>query len=214
MVRKLMFAAAISLFAATAGADTPTVTINSPTGTIYVASFPYAASLNVTVSHTGEELRNLHVLNMFVDGVSLFGGAVGDPFDTSNNCKNPNLTTVTTSCSTNASDTATFSVPWSVPGPGSYVVTLSIKHTNEIGADEETVTFNLLAIEYPAPPSIANAYINKTFGAKASAKIRGCVINRIAENHAKFESYGPKGGPYNKSFVEADTLAFWGSCQP
>jgi hypothetical protein len=150
-------------------------------------------------------------LDVLVNGASLFASAVGDPFGTSNECKSPNLTSVTITCSTNGSDEATFGIPWTVPAPGTHTITVSIKHQNDIGEDEETVTFSLIAVEYPAPPAIANAYINRTFP-KSAAKVRGCVISQIAEKHAHDSAYGPKGGPYDSALVEADVLSFWAPC--
>ena len=189
-------------------ADAPTLTINSPTGTVYVASFPTLQQLNVTLSHN--DLSSLNVLELFVNGVSLTG-TIGNPFDSSNNCKYPNMS-VTSSCITNGLDQATFTVPWTVASPGTYVVTASVKHRGVEGDVTETVTFALVAVEYPAPPAIANAFINQTYGGRGAAKVRGCVINQIATYHAQFERYGPKGGPYDNALIYADVTAFWRPC--
>ena len=189
-------------------ADAPSLTINSPTGTVYVAGFPTLQQLNVTLVHN--ELKSLNVLELFVNGVNLTG-TIGNPFDGANNCKYPNMS-VTSSCTTNGLDHASFTVPWTVSGPGSYVVTASVKHQGVEGEVSETVTFALIAVEYPAPPAIANAYINQTYGGRGSARVRGCVINQIATYHAQFERYGPKGGPYDNGLVYADVTAFWRPC--
>ena len=195
-------------FSQLAYADAPSLTINSPSGTVYVASFPTLQQLNVTLSHN--QLKSLNVLELFVNGVSLTG-TIGNPFDSANGCKYPNMA-VTSYCETNGLDRATITVPWTVAGPGSYVVTASVRHQGLEGEVTETVTFSLIAVEYPAPPAIANAYINQTYGGRASARVRGCVINQIATYHAQFERYGPKGGPYDNGLIYADVTAFWRAC--
>ena len=189
-------------------ADAPSLAINSPSGTVYVAQFPTLQQLNVTLSHN--QLKSLSVLELFVNGVSLTG-TIGNPFDNANACKYPNMS-VTSSCNTNGLDQAVIAVPWTVSAPGSYVVTASVKHQGLEGEVTETVTFALVAVEYPAPPAIANAYISQTYGARGSARVRGCVINQIATYHAQFERYGPKGGPYDNPRVYADVTAFWRPC--
>jgi hypothetical protein len=190
-------------------ADAPSLTINSPTGTVYVAQFPTLQQLNVTLTHN--QLRHLAVLELAVNGVSLTPSPIGNPFDNANQCKYPNMA-VTSSCSTNGLDQAVISVPWTVPAPGNYVITASVKHQGDEGEVSETVTFSLVAVEYPAPPAIANAYINQTYGGRGSARVRGCVINQIAALHAQYERYGPKGGPYDNATVYADVTAFWRPC--
>jgi hypothetical protein len=68
----------------------------------------------------------------------------------------------------------------------------------------------MLAVEYPAPPAVANAYINSDPTYKAApGKKRGCIISKVAEKHAKWSDdpyvgYGPKGGPYIEEAIEAD----------
>ena len=42
---------------------------------------------------------------------------------------------------------------WTVPAPGQYAVTVSVKHQGELGEDTEDATFSLIAVEYPAPPA-------------------------------------------------------------
>jgi hypothetical protein len=73
---------------------------------------------------------------------------------------------------------------------------------------------NLMTAEYPAPPSVANKYINGTSALKsASAKVRGCVLNEIAREHGQNTKYGPKGGPYDESLIRSDVYSFWtGAC--
>jgi hypothetical protein len=91
------------------------------------------------------------------------------------------------------------------------VITASVKHQSETGAVTETVTFSIVAVEYPAPPAIANAYINQLYGGRGAARVRGCVINQIAANHVAGR-YGPKGGPYDNALVQSDVRYFWPLC--
>ena len=91
-----------------------------------------------------------------------------------------------------------------------------------------------------APPALANQYLNGTLRQNAcptqenpdpgsvipspvtgkksiSSRIRGCVIQQVAEKHAKLSDnlggyYGPKGGPYDTNLVKADVLAFLPGC--
>ena len=103
--------------------------ITSPTaagGTIFVPSFPYNTSISFNVNH--EQLKDLNVLKVLVNGVSIVGGDIGDPFDTGNTCKDPNLTSVSSSCNTNGSNQASVTVPWIVNAPGNYTITVSVKH--------------------------------------------------------------------------------------
>ena len=185
-------------------ADTPALDITSPTaagGTIFVPSFPYNTSIAFNITH--DQLKDLNVLNVLVNGVSIVGGDIGDPFDTSNACKNPNLTSVSNSCNTNGSNQASVTVPWIVNDPGNYTITVSVKHRGDTGEDEEIVAVALLAVEYPAPPAVANAYIKSQY-AKLTAGRRGCVISAIAKEHGQNERYGPKGGPYVESLIRSD----------
>lgn len=187
-----------------AKADTPTLDITSPTaagGTIFVPSFPYNTSISFNVSH--DQLKDLNVLKVLVNGVSIVGDDIGDPFDTANNCKNPNLTSVSTNCNTNGLNQASVTVPWVVNEPGNYTITVSVKHRGNTGDDEELVAVAMLAVEYPAPPAVANAYIKSQY-AKLPAGRRGCVISSIATEHGQNERYGPKGGPYNETLIRSD----------
>jgi len=191
-----------------AKADQPTLEITSPTaagGTIFVPSFPYNSSVSFNITHN--QLQNLNVLKVLVNGITIVGGDIGSPFDNSNLCKNPNLTSVSSSCVTNGSNQASVTVPWVVNGPGNYTITVSVKHQGDTGEDEELVAVALLAVEYPAPPAVANAYIKSAY-AKLTAGRRGCVISAIATEHGQNERYGPKGGPYVESLIQSDVEYF------
>ena len=199
------------LLVAPASANAPTLAITAPTGTVFVNQFPYNAAVTFTVTHA--ELKDVNVLNVYLNGVQIWDGdAVGKPFENDNDCKST-LTVHTTSCSTNGSDVATVTVPVLIPSPGNYTLSLSAKHQSAEGEDEEAVAFQLLAVEYPAPPAVANAYINATPALKSlSGKKRGCVISQIANEHGQNETYGPKGGPYNTPLIQQDVWSFLGGC--
>jgi hypothetical protein len=112
-------------------------------------------------------------------------------------------------CSAIDANNATVTVPWTISGPGSYVLLVSVKHKNEVGEGSETVQVYVVPAGYPAPPSIANAYINSVSALKSgSSKIRGSVLNEIAREHGQNNKYGPNGGPYNESLVRHDVSVF------
>jgi hypothetical protein len=196
-------------------ADAPVVTITSPTdgSTLYFPSFPATVNLGFTISHN--DLSDLNVLDIKVDNTSIFsGGPLGNPFP-SNACSSaqmvlPNIS----SCSTNGSNLATVSAPCVVSQIGTYAIAVSVKHRGAEGVDEEDVTIALLVVEYPAPPAVANAYLNNgTFNKKTlTGSVRGCIISQIANNHAMESKYGPKGGPYDESLIKADTDILYSIC--
>jgi hypothetical protein len=209
MLRKFALAlVAVVLFIAPADAHAPDIELTIATA-IAVPSFPATVAIPLTVVH--DSLQDVHVFEVLVNGVSLTG-VVGDPFDTSNQCKSPNLTNVASSCATNGIDTAEVTIPWTVSGPGSYVITTRIRHQSTEDIDEETVAVTLIVAEYPAPPAIANQYIaSKKY--KLTSGTRGCIISAIAQNHAHDSKYGPKGGPYDNALVNRDVDFYrLGSC--
>jgi hypothetical protein len=92
----------------------------------------------------------------------------------------------------NQSAEATFSA--SVPGPGDYTLSVVGKRGATDYCDEEEVSaIQLVAVEFKAPPALANEYINAHYS-RLNGKRRGCVVSAIAQNHAKLSLYGPKGG--------------------
>ncbi|CAN5692332.1 hypothetical protein BH20ACI4_BH20ACI4_28340 [soil metagenome] len=198
----------VSLTITPVKADTPTISITGPSGTVFVPGFPYNTTIDFTISHA--DLNDLNALRVDIDGNQLHN--FGNPFSTTAcNSGGGNLAGVATLCSV-AAGTATVKIPWSVPGPGTYTISVSVKHNGAEGEEVETATFVLTAIEYPAPPAVANAYLN-TFTPKVNAKKRGCVISQIANNHAQNSKYGPKGGPYDETLIRSDTDLYLAGCQ-
>jgi hypothetical protein len=210
MRTKLLALAALSLTSGLAlgqsGAEAPTLNITAPTaagGALYLGAFPSTLPIQYTVqANGGAELKNLTQLNASVNGVSLYGGQM-NPFTNTNACVSA-LTTAPNTCFVSSSTNASLSVPWTISAIGDYTLIVTARYQNAAGSDEEVVTVALVSAEYPAPPSVANAYINAGAGGlPLSGKQRGCVISRIAEQHAKYETYGPKGGPYNELLIHS-----------
>lgn len=195
-------------------ADAPSVTITAPTAPVYVPSFPATLPVTVVISHA--DLGDLHVLDLRLAGstTSLLPlGALGNPFPSGNCGSQMDFAHGVTSCNTSGtSATVTLLLP--VTGPGDTVVEISIKHQGSSGSDTETITVFLLTASYPAPPSVANNYINKEPLLKSAAsKIRGCVLNQIAKQHGQFSAYNPAPGPYDTIKIQKDVYAYWtGAC--
>jgi hypothetical protein len=191
------------------------MTIVSPTGTIFVTGPGAVVPIMLTAQH--DPLGVLTQFDVQVDGVSIIGGQV-NPFTggaTPNLCTAA-LTAVSAACATNGLDQAAVTVNWTVQTvPSSYTLFVKSRHQSLDGTDEEEVLVQVLDIEYPAPPAVANAFINSQSSAirkQFSSGIRGCVISQIAEGHAKLEAYGPKGGPYDVPHIQSDVKAFSCSC--
>lgn len=191
--------------------------IGGPNPTIFVGSFPTTISVAMSVVH--EETRHLNVLDLQVDGVSVLnnGAPIGNPFQgpgNTNACPTT-LPVGMTSCNVTGTSNAAATLSLPLEESGQYSITLSVKHRSDSDEDSETISVALLNVEYPAPPAVANAYINSQPSAIRklfSSKVRGCVISMIAENHAKDSRYGPKGGPYDENLIKADTSFYSTSC--
>jgi hypothetical protein len=227
-MRKVYAIAALAVLAsATALATEPQVTITSPSGALYVNQFPYSAPITFNVYHgpstdsngTTSELKNINKLQVLVNGISLAnfgdGGPLGNPFNNANQCSNSmTVANGVQNCSVTDANNATVTVPWTIPGPGSYVLLVSVKHQGDTGADTETVQVYVVTAGYPAPPAVANSYINSVSALKSgSAKVRGCVLNEIAREHGQNNTYGPNGGPYDETRIRHDVFVFWtGTC--
>lgn len=197
-------------------AHQPLVDITSPTGTVYLASFPADVPVAFTVSHPDGEVRQLNVLEVTVDNAVITNGgfSLGSPFQgpgNVNSCAKVLGTAGFSSCNLIDSSNVEVGANWTVPGPGNYVLAVSVRHTNEIGEDSEEVAIMTLSAEFPAPPAVANAYINAQYPS-IKGKVRGCVISAIAELHAKDSAYGPKGGPYADAVIRNDVDDFRGLC--
>jgi hypothetical protein len=217
----VLFSISPALVGAAGGPPAPTpltVDITDPTTgvTVYVPSFPANVDIMFIITHN--PLKDVGVLNVEVDSISIFSGgnAIGNPFDIDNMCSGQMVLPNISFCSTNELDEGTVKAPWLVPEPGTYTITVSSKHTG-VGeavtdSEEADIQLSLVNVEYPAPPAVANAYLN-SLGIKIKGGVRGCIISAIANNHAWYSAYGPKGGPYNIPLIEGDADALLLSCQ-
>jgi len=204
-------------------ATAPTVTITSPTtGTTIYGSFPYLLPLTFQITHEDQgDLNSIKSLTItaqkagdptpttILDGVKPFAG--------NNTCASPVPAGIVSCAVSPDGMTGTLGVNWLVPSAGTYTFVVSASHGNADGSDTIEVIFDLqtVSVEYPAPPAIANAYINglsSTLRKQFTAGVRGCVISQIAELHGKQEYYGDKPGPYNVAKVQADVKTFSQGC--
>lgn len=210
LIRPLSIALLLSPIAATA--HEPAMTILEPTGTVYLESFPAVVPVKFEVQHA--EVKDLNVLQVTVDGLSILSeDEVGNPFkgpSNTNTCANIDGRSDFTSCSLLSASQVQVGLNWTVPAAGTYSLLVSVKHSGATGEDIESVQFLTLTAEYPAPPAVANAYLNAYNPPKG--KVRGCIISAIAELHAKDSAYGPKGGPYNESVIHEDVEDFRTAC--
>jgi hypothetical protein len=208
-----------ALIASIGFAQAPTINITAPTGTVFVSSFPFNTNIIMQISHPAG-LEHLQVFDAEVSQISPVSTAyallthIGNPFDQNGACSGQ-MTPANkiSACSTNLG-TANVSVMWQVPAAGTYSMKVTLKYQGNEGVDIEPVTFTLLlSVEYPAPPAIANAFINSNPTLKkGSATVRGCVVSQIAILHGQTHKYNPPPGPYNEALVQSDVTAFWPAC--
>jgi hypothetical protein len=218
---KTVAAAALALFSALPALAqstqiAPTITILSPTSTatLFSATFPFTQTVSFKIGHV-ETLAKVQVLDVSVNNVTIINGGqpLGNPFGVDSLCVSA-LTTAPNTCVNASTSEATVGVPWSIQAPGTYSLLVSAKYRSAEGMDQETILVAQATVEYPAPPAVANAYINGDPYLRAlSGKKRGCVIAKVAEQHAQFSAYGPKGGPYAEDAIRAAALSFASTCQ-
>jgi hypothetical protein len=224
LLLKSMSSAAVVFLASQAFAAAPIVEITEPTAenTVFSDTFPFTQpisfSLEATTRKQGQtdvnaELKDLGVLDIQVDQVTIFnnGEPIGSPFTNDNLCHS-SLISNSSSCEVTDSENASVTVPWSVPAPGEYVISVSVKIQSDEGEDVETVLVELLNAEFPAPPAVANAYLRTNPTVLVHKRHQGCVISGIAEQHAKYETFGPKGGPYKTDLIEAWVVSLASDC--
>jgi hypothetical protein len=202
--------------------EPPDITITYPTtGTTLYVNFPYTVQLAFTLDTSSAlnnqsvpfQLKDVVELDVAIGSTALWSAPI-NPFTNANACTS-DLLAVSTSCTPDSADPthkANIVVPWVVTGPGTYSVTVSAKLQGDEGQDSEyNIQLLLLVAEYPAPPSVANAYIKTSLG-KLTTGVRGCVISAIANNHAQDSRYGPKGGPYDQALIQSDVVSYAYQC--
>jgi hypothetical protein len=65
-----------------------------------------------------------------------------------------------------------------------------------------------------SPASIVARYLKEDpFFQQLSPGIRGCIVSQIAQQHARFSAYGPRGGPFDEAAIRAAVRSFASGCQ-
>ena len=196
----LAVAAAVTVvgFAGLACAASVAVELIAPTGTVEVPSFP--ASVDVTLGITA--------IN---PGGNCAPGSVNTVTVKANDAVihgpvNPGLTGDT--CPTE------YKFTWNGVTPGTYGLEIYVKAFSgpNLSEDEiqEDVTFQLVAVEYPAPPSVANAYL-KSNCQKLKGGAHGAIISEIARRF-NLGLYNDKPGPYDVPGIQADVRSLGAIC--
>jgi len=213
-------------------AHAPTVTILSPTtgNTIFAEStdFPLTVPVSFRVNHyepganppnTEKDMRDVSEVKVSIARTAPSNLAYADiavldhPWKTGSSvgCNPANPASVT-SCGTTGNTQGDATVSWPATGFGTYSVKVTAKHASATGQDEETgivIAEEIVSVEWPAPPAIANAYINANYK-KSSATQRGCIIKKITErDHLRL--YGERPGPYNEIAIQTDVELFRGA---
>lgn len=196
----------------------PTLNITSPTassGPVFFGTFPAVVNIAYIVQMNGGiELKSLVDLDVTVNGTSLYGGpqdGFSNAAGSANQCQGV-VATAPHSCNALDAFNASLTARWEVPAVGEYTIVVSGKHKSATGEDIEVVQVAQLSAEYPAPPAVANAYINTKPRSWLTSTQRGCIIKQIAEQHGQYAAYGPKGGPYNVALIQAAVESYASGC--
>jgi hypothetical protein len=66
-----------------------------------------------------------------------------------------------------------------------------------------------------SPASIAARYVTEDhpFFRQLAPDIRRCIVSQIAQQHAKFSAYGPRGGPFDEAAIRAAARSFASGCR-
>lgn len=188
----------------------PLLSITSPTGTVTLNGFPAIVPVVTSVTMQQDQLARLTQFNVQVNNNTLTGADL-NPYRQDNTCA---VMPTGVTCAAFSSTSGTITAPMTVSGPGTYTITATTQLQNVEGYTTESVSFTTVSIEWPAPPAVANGYINSdsTVRAMVTARQRGCIISKIAEQHAQFSAYGPKGGPYVEAAIHNAVHNFMSQC--
>lgn len=191
-----------------------TVTITNPLsgngGTVYLDN-PDTDTVNIGVAlHATANLKNIDLFTLSVSKNGSPTSLIDDnsPFDTNNNCSMSEATTCTPTDDKNATVTKT----WTPGGVGTYLIDAYMSTQAFDACDQEEVIIEpqIISVEFPAPPAIANHYINEQYPSGLSPKCRGRIIRAIADkwNSDRAGTYGPAPGPYDSDEVGQDVVTF------
>ncbi len=145
-------------------ADAPTVMMD-PIGTLSYASFPQVYNVTGTLNHS-PNISSISELKLFINDVQ--AGATQDP----------QTADPITSWS--------FGLPWTITGPGTYVVAVTARHGSPatgIGEDTEEVVVEqtVVVLCYPAAPAIAAHYL-QDLGVKAGSPTFKNIVSSVAHH--------------------------------
>jgi hypothetical protein len=198
-IRSALIGAALSsalALPAVHAAHPPVIEVVGPSGVVEVGGFP--ASVTVSLNLSLFNTNNGNCISNAIQDLSVSAQHADDTepgeihFNAEPVDNDPQI------CP------APYSFAWSVPAPGDYSLFISARHGNEDGSVTEEVEFVMVAVEWPAPPAVANAYINsEPEFKKLHGKRRGCIISEIAKLHGQQETFGARPGPYDEALIRA-----------
>jgi hypothetical protein len=65
-----------------------------------------------------------------------------------------------------------------------------------------------------SPASIAARFLQQDPDfQQLSPGMRGCIVSQIAQQHARFSAYGPRGGPFDEAAIRAAVRSFASGCR-
>jgi hypothetical protein len=142
-------------------ADAPTVTVD-PIGTLSYASFPQVCSVTGILHHP-PDTDAISELKLFINGVQ--EGVTQDPEEADHD------------------EYCNFSLPWTITGPGTYVITVTAKQGRWTGEDTETVVVEqtVVVLYYPAAPAVAVHYL-QDLGVKAGSPTFKNIVSSVARH--------------------------------
>ncbi len=142
-------------------ANAPTVTMD-PIEPLSYASFPQLYNVTGSLYHSNN-INPVSELMLFINGVQ-----EGD-------AQNPQ--------EANPDAYFDFSLPWTITGPGTYVVKVTASHANSTGEDTEEVVVEqtVVVLCYPAAPAIAAHYL-QALGVKAGSPTFKNIVSSVAHH--------------------------------